>query len=389
MRSSDLHPARLLGLALLLAAFGAPLPAQEGYSDSARRLDQVQQRIQRISEALEEERRRAADLRSELAAVEQRLGDVADTLRRLESDIRGQRQQVEQLRRRMEARSADLERHRDFLARQVRAAHRAGRTEYLRMVLSQEDPARLDRLLVYYQYLSGARAERIRRAVAELETLRRLRRELDRELATLEELRGQQRERRAELDAAREQRAGLLAQLRERVADRDRELTELRGDADRLRGLVQDLRDALADIPDAPGGPLAFSERRGRLPWPLQGRVAAAFGSPRAGGIRWQGLLIEAPEGTPVQSVAAGRVVFADWLRGMGLLLIIDHGSGFMSLYGYNQSLYKEAGEWVEAGEEVAAVGASGGRARSGLYFEVRAAGQPQDPVAWLGAGRG
>ncbi len=385
MRSSALHSARL---ALLLAAAATPLPAQD-YSDSARRLEQVQQRIQRISTDLEEERRQEADLRSELASVERRLGQVADKLRGLESDIRGQRQQVAQLRRRIEARSADLERHRDFLARQVRAAHRAGRTEYLRMVLSQEDPARLDRLLVYYQYLSGARAERIRSAVEELEALRRLRLELDRELATLEELRGQQRQRRAELDAAREQRAGLLAQLRERLADRDRELAELRSDADRLRGLVQDLRDALADIPEAPGEALAFGERRGRLPWPLQGRVAAGFGSPRSGGIRWQGLLIEAPEGTPVQSVAAGRVVFADWLRGMGLLLIIDHGSGFMSLYGYNQSLYKEPGEWVEAGEEVAAVGASGGRAGPGLYFEVRAGGQPQDPVAWLGDGHG
>ena len=373
---------RLLLAVLLLAA--APLPAED-YGDSARRLERVQERIRDISAALEEERRREQDLRSELAAVEQRLGRAAGRLRRLDADIRDQRRQVAGLRQRIQARSDDLGRHREFLARQVRAAHRAGRTEYLRMVLSQEDPARLDRLLVYYQYLSSARAERIRGAVAELQELRRLRRQLDGELATLEELRGQQAARRAELDAAREERSAVLARLQDRVADRDRQLAELRSDAERLRGLVQELRSALADIPEEPGGRLAFDQRRGQLPWPLRGPVRAAFGNPRAGGIHWQGLVIEAAEGSPVQAVAAGRVVFADWLRGLGLLLIIDHGGGFMTLYGYNQSLYKEAGEWVEAGEEVAAVGASGGRADPGLYFEIRAAGRPQDPVAWLG----
>ena len=372
-------------IATLLAVVPLLTPAAaQDYTDSTRRLQELQQRIERIGETLREERSREQALSEELADVERRLGRQAAELRRLDGALDSQRGRVADLRRSIRDQSAALDRHRTYLSRHVRAAYVAGQQEYLRMLLSQEDPARLDRLLVYYRYLSEARARRIRTAVDELRRLRALRQSLDEELARLEQLRSDQAAQREKLQEARAERAEILARARRQLAARDQELQALRQDERRLLDLVEELRDALADIPEQALERQPFPSRKGELQWPLEGRVAARYGSARESGIQWQGLLIEAPEGSTVRAVSPGRVVFADWLRGLGLLLIIDHGQGYMTLYGHNQSLYKEAGEWVEAGEAVAAVGASGGRSESGLYFEVRAAGRPENPAAWL-----
>jgi septal ring factor EnvC (AmiA/AmiB activator) len=139
----------------------------------------------------------------------------------------------------------------------------------------------------------------------------------------------------------------------------------------------------LVDIPAEADGQQPFHSRKGKLRWPARGRLAQRFGAPRSGGLRWRGVMIEAQEGGEVRAVSQGRIAFSDWMRGFGLLLIIDHGDGYMSLYGHNQTLYKEVGEWVDTGEVVALLGASGGRTESGLYFEMRHKGRPINPVHW------
>ena len=173
--------------------------------------------------------------------------------------------------------------------------------------------------------------------------------------------------------------AGLVSELQ----TADQELARLQADQAQLRQLLLEIQQALADIPDEAPGAEPFVQRKGRLPWPSRGRIAAAFASPKLGGMSWDGVMISAQPGEAVQAVHHGRVAFADWLRGFGLLLILDHGDGWMTLYGHNQSLFKEVGDWVEAGEPLALVGNSGGRQASGVYFGIRHQGKAVDPGRW------
>jgi septal ring factor EnvC (AmiA/AmiB activator) len=372
---------RAVGVALL-CLLPSLLPAQE---EEQQRLEAVRERIEQVSAALAADREQEDALTAELRRLESRIGDTLVALAALRDRIATAEEAVASARRELDAERERLTEHRRRLAGQVRAAHRIGREEYLRLLLNQEDPDRIDRVLVYYRYLAEARAERLRQSMAALDRLQRLRQRLDGELARLRGLEEERAARLGGLRADRAERAEVLATLQQRMASRDAELAQLRADEERLQALVAELRERLADIPEL-GGAQAFGASRGSLPWPLAGPLVARFGETRSGSLRWSGLLIGAEAGDPVRAVSHGRVVFSDWLRGLGLLLIIDHGDGYLTLYGHNQALYKEAGDWVDAGEIIATVGTSGGRSRGrdALYFEVRADGDPVDPLGWL-----
>jgi septal ring factor EnvC (AmiA/AmiB activator) len=191
---------------------------------------------------------------------------------------------------------------------------------------------------------------------------------------------------RRSLTSEKKQRKQLLARLSKDIAGKEQQLAQFKEDELRLEKLLSDIRRVVKQMaPPMPVKQTLFSEMRGRLPWPATGTLLAGFGSSYKGGrLRRQGVVIGAEEGETVSAVASGRVVFADWLRGFGLMLIIDHGKGYMSLYGHNQNLLKNTGDWVEAGEAIASVGSSGGKARSGLYFEIRDQGKAVNPVQWL-----
>ncbi len=179
------------------------------------------------------------------------------------------------------------------------------------------------------------------------------------------------------------QRSQVLSRLIRDLKDQGRRLDRLQSDERDLKALIDGLEQALADIPVEQPLEVAFSGRRGRLPWPARGRIVKRFGSPRLGGIVWDGVMISAPKGQEVRAIHHGRVAFADWFRGFGLLLILDHGDGYMTLYGHNQSLFKEAGDWVEENEPIALVGSSGGRQQAGVYFGIRHQGRAVNPVRW------
>jgi len=372
-------------IAILLAAL--LLPAATGaqdYDDQRERLERLRGEIEELEQQLAASRQREGGVAAELAGLEQRIGDLAAEVAALEREIQARSERIEALEADIAAERERVAGHRERLAQELRAAHRAGREGVLRLLLNQQDPDRVDRMLAYYGYLGRARAERIEAALAALETLRTLRERREEELAEREAAREARRERLARLEASREEREALLSELRERIERQGSELARLEADEAELSELVARLRRTLEDIPETEAGARPFPANKGALEWPLQGRVLAGFGSERSGGVRWTGLLIAGERGEPVRAVAHGRVVFADWLRGLGLLLIIDHGDGYLTLYGRNQSLYREVGDWVAPGEVIAAVGESGGRRRSALYFEVRADGDPVDPVAWL-----
>jgi septal ring factor EnvC (AmiA/AmiB activator) len=240
-------------------------------------------------------------------------------------------------------------------------------------------------MLVYYDYFNRARAERIARVSAEAGRIRELGAEGERVAVQLATLEAAQAEQVAALAAARDERKVAVAKLESGIADANGAIKKLRTDEKRLADLVVQLAELTAGFPVDSAEP--FGKLKGKLAWPVQGRLAGDYGQPRAGGtVRWNGVLLEASQGTAVRAIARGRVAFADWLPGLGLLIIVDHGGGYLSLYGHNEALLKEPGDRVDAGESIAQVGDTGGQARPALYFEIRQNGQPVNPHPWIAA---
>jgi septal ring factor EnvC (AmiA/AmiB activator) len=278
---------------------------------------------------------------------------------------------------------AKLEQRHDQLAVQIRASYRLDSQSRLKLILNQDSPAQLSRMLAYYDYINRAQVSRISGLREALTTLDTMQQSIDQELMRLEGVRKEQLEVLNQLGQQREQRRFLLAALDQRIDDEESQLRELERNRQDLETLLERLRDVLADIPADLGKHLGVARQKGRIPMPVNGPVRHAFGQKRAGGLHWQGWLIAAEAGSEVSTIAYGRVAFADWLRGYGLLIIIDHGEGFLSLYGHNESLLHEAGDWVEPGEIISVIGVRSGN-NQGLYFELRKNGKSVDPAAWL-----
>lgn len=380
LRRALIRAAAILALPCLLS----PAAAQDDRKAAAEaRLAGVVQEITATQRQLEENRERHGEEQAALRALDL---DLQASARRAR-ELVGRRAEQEAAIAALEADRLEyldqLMARSDELASQLLAAWRLGRESRLKLVMNQDSPARLQRLLAYYQYLSNAHGVRIRElrtTVARLDEMDlAIRRELDR-LAAVE---AEHLAAETELRSRREDKARLLADLESRLAQGQHRLDELARDREDLETLLERLNDALADIPADLGGRLHPTAQRGRLPMPVAGRVSHAFGQSRGAGLRWQGWQIGAPAGADVGAVAYGRVAYADWLRGYGLLVIIDHGDGFMSLYGQNESLLAEVGDWVRAGEAIATVGHGDSRT-SGLYFELRSGGKAVDPAAWI-----
>jgi septal ring factor EnvC (AmiA/AmiB activator) len=240
-------------------------------------------------------------------------------------------------------------------------------------------------VLTYYRYFGRARASQIAAInahLADLATLDAQAAEEEQRLIALEEQRKGELTR---LQSARERRGRALVTLDAGAKSRAKELERLKDQQGGLEKLVRELRRALERIDKFPTDSKdAFAKLRGKLAWPVAGKVLASFGQTRAGGVKWDGVLVSGAQGSPVRAIYHGRVVYADWLSGLGLLTIIDHGDGYLSLYGHNERLYKEVGERVSAGDTIATLGDTGGRANPALYFEIRKGGRPVDPRPWF-----
>jgi septal ring factor EnvC (AmiA/AmiB activator) len=357
------------------AASAAERPMEEA------KLGKLRATIASVRKDLDRTRDRYDRTRREVRDTEQRIARVAKSLRQLNQKIEVQRRRVSELEDKRERLDASVIRQREQLARQVRAAYATGQQEYLRLLLNQENPSAVGRMVTYYDYFNRARAERIQSLQATMRELQVMRATVEEETARLESLRAEQNQEKDKLLGVRRERSVLLVKLKRDLSSKDQRLAGLKADARDLEAVVEALRNAVDEhIP----GPQPFQRLQGRLTWPARGALQARFGAPRAQGkLRWEGVLIRAGQGQEVRAVSRGRVAFADWLRGYGLLLVIDHGGGYMSLYGHNQSLFKETGDWVEANEVVATVGDSGGQEQEALYFEIRHNGKPLDPAKW------
>ncbi|HEB96021.1 MAG TPA: peptidase M23 [Sedimenticola thiotaurini] len=371
----------LLLLALTQAGAGVAEDPQQA-------LQRLRQDIERLTGDLASTGARYQELQAQLEQSERLIGDSGRRLHRLDREIGQQRQRLQELERRRHRQQEALAQQREALARQIRAAYAMGRQQRMKILLNQQDPAMVSRMLVYYDYLNSARLARIREIRGLLAELGRTEQEIDTETERLTGLREREQAEQRRLNQTRQQREKVLAALERELTDKGERLKTLKQNEQRLQTLIDRLQRSLEELPQV-AAEKPLKALKGRLPWPLKGRLTARFGTPKAGNLRWDGVMIAAPEGREVKAVHRGRVAFADWLRGYGLLLIIDHGDGYMTLYGNNQSLYKETGEWVETGEPVARAGNSGGRRSSGIYFGIRVRGTAVNPRAWCRRGKG
>lgn len=410
-RSPLLH-GMLLALALTaIAVVQAPLAqAQdrrdgkpESQREAQRELDRAKRQLKDVAaERREVEGRRGAASRR-LRELDERVNASSRALRDAESALQRQQAELEALQARREALDRRLGAQRDALAGLLRAAYTVGDDAPLKLMLSQDRIAEGNRLLAYHGYLQRDRARRIAALRTELAGLTTLERRIAASHAELKGARERQQAELARLEADRKARERAVAELDQRYRDRRDRERALGRDVKGLEKLLAQLRAAAARAEAArraaaaraardsgtgrrPDPVIANAEpiRVGGLGWPLSGTLVTAYGAKLPDGRRSEGVLIGAPSGTTVQAVANGRVVFAEWMTGYGLLCIIDHGDGYMSLYANNDGLLRDAGSDVQRGDPVATVGNSGGQDRPALYFELRRNGKPVDPRSWL-----
>ncbi len=277
-----------------------------------------------------------------------------------------------------------LAQQRQVLAALLRSAHALGRHQDLKLVLGFEQGQQLARLLAYHRALERDRSQRLRAIAANLNSLANVQRNVAANRAHWAEASRHQALAVTARTAARVARQRGLTDIESAMGVRAERIAALRRDEQGLVALLARLADAIADVPKILDDALPLSTLKGKLPWPVQGKLLNAFGSANASGESSDGVLIAASAGTEISAVAHGRVAYADWLKGYGLVLILDHGAGFMTLYAHNEALLKDVGDWVTRGDALATAGASGGRTESGVWFELRRNGQPQNPALWL-----
>ena len=376
----------------LLLALGG-LPATDAWGQGTRKptpaqkeaeLKKLNARIEKVRKSVNADIEKRDRLSAELRDAEL---DAQAARRRLE-EVRVQRiaaeARLKELEREQARREEELAAERGALAGELRTAYVNGREEQLKLLLNQQDPASFGRMLTYYGYFGRARAERIGSIRDKLEHLALLREKIAAEGQRLKELEERQAQQLASLKGAQDKRARAVASIDSQIKTRGGEIKRLQSQARGLEKLIADLRKALENPPVAKQAP--FEPLRGKLPWPVQqGKVLARFGQPRAGGsLKWQGMLIGTDRGARVRAPFAGRVAYADWLPGMGLMIVLDHGGGYLSLYGHNEEVFKKVGDPVAAGDVIGAVGDTGGHNQPALYFEVRRGRTPVNPENWL-----
>lgn len=368
-------------LLLCLTAFQASAAA--GPEAKEAELKQVKGRIESIRKAIQADAERRDALTGQLKDADLRIQSAREQL----TAVRAKRVASEARLADLKTERGDTEQRiaaeREELSAELAVAYMNGRQERLKLLLNQGDPAQLGRMMAYYGYSGSARAERITAIGEHMAHLDLLTENIATETEKLRAIEQDQARDVRSLAGARDRRAQTLVQVQTQLKTRNDELSRLQRDARSLEKLVEELRRAIEEFPELADQP--FQRVKGKLPWPVKGSVLARFGQLRAGGpLKWQGLIIGAERGTQVRAPFQGRVVYADWLPGLGLLIVLDHGGGYMSLYGHNEQLYRRVGDRVAPGDVLAAVGDAAGFGRPALYLEIRKGRQVLDPATWL-----
>ncbi|PAV26578.1 peptidase M23 [Tamilnaduibacter salinus] len=371
----------VLGASLALGASGASLAAPDV---SPEKIEALKEKIADIDDWLNDARQDRSELEEALATAERRISDLKRERRDLRRRIREQQDRLETLEAKERRLSRELDNRREQLAAQLRAAWMTGDAPALKVLLNESDPQKLARLMTYHQHISQHTLGQIDDFNRTLEQLETTRRQARRAKASLRDSERELARQQTHLQNAQDKRQRTLALLESDIEEKRSRREQLVADRERLEELLRDVQEAVANL-SAPTDAAPFKSRRNKLPWPVDGRVISHYGeSLHEGRLRQNGLAIETRREANVSAVHYGRVVFSNWLRGFGLMTIIDHGDGFMSLYGNNSSLLKSPGDWVRAGETIAIAGNGDADDTPRVYFEIRQGGRPVDPESWL-----
>lgn len=324
-----------------------------------------------------------SSLESELRANTRRLDALNRELAENQEAIRRLNAELDSLAAQSQTLELAREAQHTLIAQAVRASYLSGREPYLKLMLNQEDPSASARMMQYYQAYNRARLARIEHFRDTLAALSQAQHKAEEAAAQLNIHQTTLNEQLHTLASEQAQRETLLLALIDDIASRSGELAQLTQDREHLEDLIQQIQDAIAAIP-SPEQLTPFSQAQGSLPWPVDGTPLNQFGASYSdGNLHRQGVVLRADAGSPVRAIHPGRVVFSDWLRGSGLLVVVDHGDGYLSLYANNRSLVKRKGDWVNRGEALATAGDDAGMDQPGIYFEIRHNGQAQDPAQW------
>ncbi len=342
----------------------------------------LQAKIKQISRSVSNLKTKKNSLLTELKKLDMQYGKSAVILRRLDDQANKLKHSIARNRQQIQKQQQQINSQKQDLENQVKAAYGMGRNERIKLMLNQQNPSLSGRMMVYYDYLNKARLKKIARIDEDMQALHDLELEHLKETTVLEDKLEKRKREQSVFLQTKIKHQTLLATIKKQVFSKKQQLSRFKLSEKKLKSLIYSLQQTLDDFPFEDGGVKEFAKLKGKLAWPVKGSLLKKFGAQRSGS-RWDGVLIKAKEGADIRVVTRGRVVFADWLRGYGLLTIIDHGKDYMTLYAFNQSLYKTVGDWVEAGAVIATVGKSGGQSAAGLYFGIRKKGKPVNPVKW------
>lgn len=373
------HAVLLLGLSLLAWSAGADDPAAK-----QQQLDKLKAKLSQVQQTQDQALAKRDAVQVQLRASERAIADATREYQLLDRQVGAAEGQLSELQRQRAAQQAALDAQKSALAQQMQAAYREGRDSQLRLLLDAQDPETVGRMLAYYDYVNQARTQRIGAVRQELAALDQVDAHIQLQVANLKKLRDNRAASLADLQSRGKSRRQLLATLDAGIKSRNSEIARLNKDQQAMQSLVNSLNQAMSEVPAELTQGKRFSTLKGRLLWPVGGKMLDYYGQPRAGGhLHWEGDLIAAPLGTPVRAISQGRVVYADWMPHFGLIVIVDHGEGYLSIYAHNQNVTRSVGDYVKAGEVIAALGDSGGQDGPALYFELRHGNDTLDPRRW------
>ena len=374
-----------LCLCILFFATSNPL-ASEHQNDVETReieLESIRSQIKTVQSKISSAQDSVDEYMTEIESSEKSIASLSLNIEELETKVNTQLIRLDQLQIESLEQERILLHERGLLAEQIRTAYKTGQHDFLKMLLNQEHPELVGRMMAYHDYYNKARTDRISEIQITLNNLNQLEIAIFNESEKLGSLKSEQLNELTQLSGLRDERRSSISDLNNYISEQDNQLINLQNDEQELSNLINNLKNK-QDIVELYENLPPFSSLKGKLGWPVKGNLITRFGSPkREGKLKWNGVRISAEIGNDVQAVSAGKVIFADWFRNLGLLMIIDHGNGFMSLYGHNERLLKKADDFVSSGEIIAKVGNTGGQTESALYFEIRQQGAPQNPGLW------
>ena len=347
------------------------------------KLDILQSNISELQKTLTARNEQQTDLETDLERVETEASTLNTSIRELSNNIKTVEKQLIGKQKEKANLEVNISGQNDAIIAQLRSAQKIGDQEPIKLLLNQEDPQKIARMFKYYDYFLQARSAKIEQYLISVTALNDIIQSISSNKLELISAKDSLSKNQVNLKTNITQRENTLRKLQLAVANDQQKLTDLKRQRRELEALLNEVETAVADL-ILPTNSLPFTSRKGELEWPTKGQLAQRYGAQRNGPVQWQGWLIKVSAGAAVKTVHQGRIVFSNYLRGFGLLLIIDHGDGYMTLYGHNQELLKDTGDWVQTNEIIARAGNTGGLSAPALYFEIRSQGQPTNPKKWL-----